>query len=152
MVCMTMRGCKCLRLRRALARLPPHCHAEHWARNEDLQNKVAKGWLGFLFHYFCSHPTKILIASHRSHTTFVRVLMRQSAILSRVCNIVGSFKSIKRRSKTFNLLTCILPNPTIKMNGKDVKNFQPANMHHCQICQKLGSSFSLAWYSKLLAK
>ena len=47
---MTMRGCKRLRLRRALARLPPHCHAEHWAQNEDLQNNVAKiVWLDFCF-------------------------------------------------------------------------------------------------------
>ena len=53
---MTMRGCKRLRLRRALARLPPHCHAEHWARNEDLPNNVAKRWLGIFVSLFLQPP------------------------------------------------------------------------------------------------
>ena len=67
--------------RRKRKRLHPLIVMQNIGREmKTYQIMLQKGGLVFLFHYFCSHPNKIL---------FVRVLMRQSAILSRVCNIVG---------------------------------------------------------------
>ena len=95
MFCMTMRGAQALALAAGFSPPPPSLSCRTFGAKWRLTKiMLQNGGLGFLFHYFCSlPPTKIFIASHHHNPTYVSYSVRQSAILSRVCNIVGNLNA-----------------------------------------------------------
>ena len=95
-----MRGRRAKARRKRKRLRPLHCHAEHWARNEDLKNDI----LGKRWHWiFCCNippadpPTRdFFIADPPPPSPDDRSCsVRQSAILCRVRNILASVEVAK---------------------------------------------------------